>query len=284
MDDPFARFGVGPYDAVVCVVMQASVFLATAVAVLVSVVLLWVVSVRIKDASIVDIFWGLGFVLIAWVARFVAHGDASRQNALVVCTTLWGIRLGGYLFWRNHGKGEDYRYRAMRKKFGDRFAVVSFRTVYLTQGVLMWVVSIPLQLGQMKSVPSGLGLSGVVGVALWAIGLSFESIGDWQLARFKANPASAGQVMDRGLWSWTRHPNYFGDVCVWWGLFLIAVRPGGFVIASIVGPLAMTFLLVKVSGVPMLEKTIGRRRPGYIEYVARTSPFFPLPPKRPTRS
>lgn len=273
------RIGGFGLDPVTCLCMQASVFLATAGAVLVCLLSLWVVSVRIKDASIVDIFWGLGFVIIAWVARFVADGDAVRQNVLVACTTLWGVRLGGYLFWRNHGKGEDYRYRAMRKKHGERFAVVSLRTVYLTQGALMWIVSMPLQLGQMKVAPAGLGIVGVIGVALWAIGLTFETIGDWQLARFKANPASAGMVMDSGLWSWTRHPNYFGDVCVWWGLFLIAVRPGGFVFAAVVGPIVMTGLLVKVSGVPMLEKTIGRRRPGYAEYVARTSAFFPRPPK-----
>lgn len=260
--------------------MQASVFLATALAVLLAVVSLWVVSVRIKDASIVDIFWGLGFVLIAWVTRFVADGDGVRQNVLVLCTTLWGVRLGAYLFWRNHGKGEDYRYRAMRKKHGDRFPIVSLRTVYLTQGLLMWIVSMPLQLGQMKTSPTGLGVVGIIGIAFWAVGLAFESIGDWQLARFKADPASAGKVMDRGLWSWTRHPNYFGDVCVWWGLFLIAVRPGGFTIAAIIGPIVMTGLLLKVSGVPMLERTIGRRRPGYTEYIARTSSFFPRPPKR----
>jgi steroid 5-alpha reductase family enzyme len=167
----------------------------------------------------------------------------------------------------------------MRKKHGDKFAMISLRTVYLTQGLLMLLVSLPVQFGQMADRPTRLGPLAWIGVALWAVGLAFETIGDLQLARFKAQPDSAGKVMDRGLWSWTRHPNYFGDFCVWWGLFVIAAetRLG---LASFVGPLIMSVLLIRVSGVPMLEKTIGRRRPGYAEYVERTSGFFPRPPRR----
>lgn len=258
--------------------MQWSVLAASAAAICVLMLTMWLVSVKLHDASIVDIVWGFGFVVVAWVSRLVADGNVKRQNLLVVCTTLWGLRLAGYLYWRNHGKGEDFRYRAMRKKFGNRFPVVSLYSVFGLQGVLMFVVSLPLQLGQMPS--RKLGALAFVGVAFWLVGLVFESVGDWQLARFKADPASAGQVMDRGLWAWTRHPNYFGDCCVWIGLTLIAVDAGGVAWAGIVGGVAMAILLVRVSGVPMLEKTIGRRRPGYAEYVARTSSFIPRPPKR----
>jgi steroid 5-alpha reductase family enzyme len=260
--------------------MQWNVLLATAIAVVVLMLSVWALSIKLRDASIIDIVWGLGFVLIVWVARFVADGDRTRQNVLVVCTTLWGVRLGAYLYWRNHGKGEDFRYQAMRRKHGDRFAIVSLYTVFAFQGVMMWLVSLPVQLGQMRAVPSGLGVLGLLGIAMWSVGMVFETVGDLQLARFKADPASKGQVMDRGLWAWTRHPNYFGDFCVWWGLFLIAARGGSFVYIAIVGPVIMSTLLMRVSGVPMLEKTMAKRRPGYAEYVARTSAFFPRPPRK----
>jgi steroid 5-alpha reductase family enzyme len=258
--------------------MQWTVPAACFAAICVLMITTWLVSLKLKDASIVDIIWGFGFVVVAWVARFVAHGNPDRQNVLVACATLWGLRLAGYLFWRNHGKGEDFRYRAMRKKFGDRFPIVSLYSVYALQGVLMFIVSQPLQLGQMTK--KAVGVLAIVGVAFWIVGLAFETIGDSQLARFKKDPASAGMVMDKGLWAWTRHPNYFGDACVWVGLTLIAVDAGGVAWGSVIGGIAMIILLVRVSGVPMLEKTIGRRRPGYAEYVARTSSFIPRPPKR----
>ena len=260
--------------------MQWNVLAGTALAILVLMVLVWALSVKIKDASIVDIVWGLGFVVVAWVARTLADGDRTRQWVLVALTTIWGVRLAGYLFNRNHGNGEDYRYRAMRKHYGPKFPIISLVSVFGLQGVLMWVVSMPLQLGMMRSTPSGLGVLGIIGVAVWILGFGFETMGDAQLAKFKADPSSKGQVMNKGLWGWTRHPNYFGDCCMWWGLFLIAAAGGGFAWAAIIGPLVMTGLLLKVSGVAMLERTIGRRRPGYAEYVASTSAFFPRPPKR----
>jgi steroid 5-alpha reductase family enzyme len=264
--------------------MQASVFLATAIAVLLLMLAVWAISVRIKDASIVDIVWGLGFVLIVWVARFAAGGSwNTRQTFVLVATLIWGLRLGAYLGWRNIGKGEDFRYRAMRKKHGDKFWIISLRTVFLVQGVLMWIVSTPTQIAQMNFTRDAKhqGLDGflVVGSAVWLIGVLFESIGDLQLAKFKANPENRGKVMDRGLWAWTRHPNYFGDVCVWWGIWLMATS-APLAIIGIVGPIVMTFFLVKVSGVPMLEHSIAKRRPGYTEYVKRTSSFFPRPPKK----
>jgi steroid 5-alpha reductase family enzyme len=260
--------------------MQWNVFAGTALAVLALMLCVWAYSVKIKDASIVDIVWGLGFVVIAWVTKAIAKGDVTRQWILVALTTIWGVRLAGYLFRRNHGNGEDYRYKAMRKHYGPKFPIISLVSVFGLQGVLMWVVSMPLQLGMMRPSPKGIGILGVIGIVVWIIGFAFETVGDAQLKKFKADPASKGQVMKSGLWAWTRHPNYFGDFCMWWGLFLIAVVGGGFALASVIGPLVMSGLLIKVSGVAMLEKTIGRRRPGYAEYVASTSAFFPRPPKR----
>jgi steroid 5-alpha reductase family enzyme len=264
--------------------MQASVFLATAIAVALLMLTVWAISVRIKDASIVDVVWGLGFVLIVWVARLAAGGPWNTRHTLVlISTSIWGLRLGAYLGWRNLGKGEDFRYKAMRKKHGDRFWIISLRTVFLTQGVLMWVVSTPTQIAQMNfardAKHKGLDAFLIVGFVVWLVGVLFETIGDLQLAKFKANPDNKGKVMDRGLWAWTRHPNYFGDCCAWWGIWLMAVS-APLAIIGIVGPIIMSVLLIKVSGVPMLEHSIAKRRPGYTEYIKRTSSFLPRPPKK----
>lgn len=238
----------------------------------------WLLSVAIKNASIVDIVWGLGFVAVAWAVRLTEDGDTARQNLLVAMVSLWGLRLGGYLFWRNHGKGEDYRYKAMRKHWGARFPIVSLVTVFTLQGVLMWTVSLGVQLAQGSDSP-GLGVLAALGIALWLVGVFFETVGDAQLARFKKDPANAGQVMNRGLWRYTRHPNYFGDACVWWGIALVAAEtgPGRW---GLLGAAVMNVLLVRVSGVALLEKSLSKRKPGYEEYVRRTSSFFPLPPKK----
>lgn len=238
----------------------------------------WSVSVAVKNASIVDIVWGLGFVCVAWAVRFRVDGFSARQNLLVALTTIWGLRLAGYLFWRNHGKGEDYRYRNMRKHWGARFPWVSLVTVFGLQGVLMFVVSLPVQLGQGPLTPD-LGWLAVAGVIVWAIGLFFEVVGDAQLARFKADPANAGALMTTGLWKYTRHPNYFGDACVWWGIALVAAETtvGRW---GLIGAAVMTVLLRRVSGVVLLEKSLSKRKPGYAEYIARTSAFIPRPPKK----
>lgn len=239
----------------------------------------WVVSVAIRNASIVDIVWGLGFVAVAWAVRLRVDGLDSRQWLLTAMTTIWGLRLAGYLAWRNHGHGEDYRYRAMRKRWGSRFALISLFTVFTFQGLMMWIVSLPVQLGQADATPDQLGVLAWIGIAVWLLGLGFESIGDAQLARFKADPTNAGQVMDRGLWRYTRHPNYFGDACVWWGIALVAAETGTGA-WGIIGAVLMTVLLRRVSGVTLLEKSLTKRRAGYTDYVARTSPFIPRPPKR----
>lgn len=250
----------------------------SAVAIAVVMVGTWILSVVIRNASIVDIVWGLGFVVVAWVSRAVGDGDEARQWLLTILTTVWGVRLGGYLFWRNSGHGEDFRYRSMRKRWGPRFPLISLVTVFALQGTLMWIVSLGVQIGQDDPSPS-VGPLAVIGVLVYAVGLFFEIVGDAQLTRFKADPNSAGKVMDRGLWRYTRHPNYFGDACVWWGLAIIAAESGSGA-WGLIGAAVMTFFLRRVSGVTLLERSLKKRREGYDQYIARTSPFVPRPPKR----
>jgi steroid 5-alpha reductase family enzyme len=254
----------------------ASILVTTALVALGAFALLWLVSLLAKDASIVDPFWGASFVLVSWTAYVVADDPGSRQLLVALLVTVWGLRLTTYLSIRNLGKGEDYRYQAMRRRWGSRFPLISLGTVFVLQAVLMWVVSLPAQVTMADG--GDPGWVAWIGVALWALGLFFETVGDWQLSRFKADPSSKGEVMDGGLWRYTRHPNYFGDFCVWWGIFLVAVT-GSSMLWTIVGPILMSVLLLRVSGVAMLEKTISSRRPGYEEYVRRTSAFFPRPPQ-----
>lgn len=241
----------------------------------------WVVSLPLRNASIVDPVWPIGFVVVGWVAGLTGRGDGLRVSVLVALVTVWGLRLGFHLLRRNRGHGEDFRYVEMREKHGDRFWLVSLFTVFATQGLSMWVVSLPLQLGSgIDGRGTGWAVLLVAGVAVWLLGFVFEAVGDLQLTRFKADPASKGQVMDTGLWRYTRHPNYFGDACVWWGIFLVAADAGGWAWAAVVGPVVMTTLLRRVSGVTLLEKSMAERRPGYVDYVRRTSPFLPRPPRR----
>jgi steroid 5-alpha reductase family enzyme len=240
-------------------------------------VLLWMASVRLRDASIVDPFWGPGFAAIAWTAVAVA-GPSPRGLLLAALASAWGLRLGLHLARRSRGHGEDRRYAAMRAAHGERFWWVSLFTVFLLQAALMWLVSLPLQAGAALGREAPVGLLEAAGTALFLVGLAFEAIGDAQLARFLADPASRGRVMDRGLWAWTRHPNYFGDFTVWWGLGLAALGSGAW--WALAGPALMSVLLLRVSGVALLESTISSRRPGYAEYAARTSAFFPRPPRR----
>ncbi|HEY6533938.1 MAG TPA: DUF1295 domain-containing protein [Acidimicrobiales bacterium] len=265
--------------------MDWSILLWSALAVAAVMVIAWGVSLTLRDASIVDPVWPLGFVIVGWVAGLTGRGDGLRVTVLIALVTVWGVRLSWHLFSRWQGQGEDFRYAAMRERHGDRFWLISLVTVFGTQGLLMWIVSLPLQLG------SGIDGRGsawvvllVVGVAVWALGFVFESVGDAQLAAFKADPASKGQVMDHGLWRYTRHPNYFGDACVWWGIFLVAAGAGGWAWIAVIGPVVMTVLLRRVSGVTLLEKGMAERRPGYVDYVRRTSPFVPRRPAPSSRS
>ena len=240
---------------------------------------IWLASLWQRDASIIDIFWGMGFIALAWFYRsWMAPAETLRQTLVPVLVTLWGLRLSFYIFWRNRGRGEDYRYAAMRKKWGGGFPLVSLFLVFWLQAILMWLVAMPLLQIQVSPHPVGFSGFDLLGIALFALGFSFEAVGDFQLARFKADPANKGRVMDRGLWRYTRHPNYFGDAALWWGFgcFALATTDSLWTLAS---PLLMTFLIVKISGVGLLEKGLRSTKPGYRDYVRRTSAFVPRPPR-----
>jgi steroid 5-alpha reductase family enzyme len=255
-----------------------TIFPITAAVTVLLMLTVWGVSIVKRDVSIVDICWGLGFALIAVTTRATANGYAPRMHLITALTVVWGLRLSLYLLWRNWGQGEDFRYQAFRKRYGERFWLVSLYLVFGLQGLLMWVVSLPVQIAQIASVSARLTGLDAMGTLLWAIGLGFEAVGDWQLARFKSDPANRGKVMDRGLWRYTRHPNYFGDALVWWGLFVIAsATPAG--VWTVIGPVVMTVFLMRVSGVPLLERKLVRTRPEYRDYMQRTSAFVPWFPK-----
>lgn len=247
-------------------------------AVLALAALVWLVSLARRDASIADVAWGLGFVVLAWLYRDLG-GAASFRAALVpVLVTIWGVRLAAHILVRGRGRGEDPRYAAMRRRWGARFPAVSLFTVFWLQAVVLWIVALPLLQVQTAAAPWS-RLDGL-GVALFAAGFAFEAVGDLQLLRFRADPANAGRVLDRGLWRYTRHPNYFGDAALWWGLGCLALAtPGG--VWTLAGPALMTFLLRRVSGVTLLEKGLRESRPGYRDYVARTNAFFPWRPRKP---
>jgi steroid 5-alpha reductase family enzyme len=244
---------------------------------LLAMLVLWLVSLAIKNVSIVDVYWGLGFVVIAAVAAICNRPPTNRVALLLGMTSLWGMRLAAYLLWRNWGKPEDRRYAEMRKHHGDQFSRVSLVTVFLLQGLLLVWIALPLQAAAVAKTPAPFGLLDALGVFVWLVGLTFETVGDLQMAKFQSDPANEGRVMDRGLWRYTRHPNYFGDFCVWWGLYLTAAAGGA--AATVLSPVTMSLLLLRVSGVTLLEKTIGERRPEYVEYKKRTSSFFPRPPR-----
>ncbi|MFC5288813.1 DUF1295 domain-containing protein [Actinokineospora guangxiensis] len=254
------------------------IFLATAIAVVVFIGVVFGISVRLGKYDTIDTAWGLGFGVIALVALALSYGDGPNALRITVTalTVVWGVRLGVHLHIRNHDKPEDRRYVAIQSRAKGNPRLHMLRVVFLTQGVLMWIISLPVQVAQTGS--AEFHALAWVGVALWVFGFAFETIGDAQLTRFKADPASKGKVLDTGLWRYTRHPNYFGDACVWWGLYLMACH-SWWGAATVVAPLIMTYLLAKGTGKPLTEKHLSSSRPGYADYVARTSGFFPLPPK-----
>jgi steroid 5-alpha reductase family enzyme len=253
----------------------AATLALSAGAVLALLIATWLASLALRDASIVDVAWGLGFVVVAWVAFATGDGDGARRTLLAVLVTVWGLRLAGYIGRRKlRHPGEDPRYGAWRERWGKRFWLVSLSNVFVLQALLVWIVSLPVQGASARA--GGLGWLDFVGIALWAVGLFFEGVGDAQMARFKADASNRDTVMDRGLWRFTRHPNYFGDFCVWWGIGLIALSSGAW--WTLVGPAVVTLLLTRVSGKDHLERTLSQR-PGYAEYVARTPAFFPQPPR-----
>ncbi len=242
---------------------------------------LWLLSIASRDASIVDVFWGLGFVLVAALSNS-EDGYAPRQAIVGLLVSLWGIRLAVHLLLRNRGKGEDPRYQAMRKRWKNRFPIVSLVTVFVFQGTGMVIVSLPIQATMRATSPANITPLDVIGAVLCAGGIAFEAIGDLQLTRFKAKRGNGKKVMDKGLWRYTRHPNYFGDALMWWGFGLVAIAVQAW--WALVGPALMTFLLVRVSGLALLERRMikAKKRPDYAAYIARTSAFVPMPPKKVT--
>jgi steroid 5-alpha reductase family enzyme len=233
----------------------------------------WAVCTVRRNVGLVDIFWSLFFLLAAGLYVIAAPQAGPRATLVLVLVTAWAVRLAAYLTARNWNAPEDHRYRQIRARNQPNFEWKSLYLVFGLQGLLAWIISAPLAAAVAS--PAPLGLLDWAGVLLAAFGIVFESVADAQLARFRRNPANAGKVLDQGVWRWSRHPNYFGECCVWWGLYLLAVAGGGAWTAF--SPLLMTLLLLRVSGVTLLEKDIGERRPAYRDYIARTSAFVPWP-------
>ncbi|KOV79949.1 DUF1295 domain-containing protein [Nocardia sp. NRRL S-836] len=250
-------------------------YLVSLVTVLVSLTALFGYADRRGRYDLIDSAWGPGFAVIALVTFAFADGEPARNLLVTALTVIWGVRLGLHILLRNRGKDEDPRYRDILKRAKGNPRLHMYR-VYLLQAVLMWIVSLPVQVAQHLDAP--LGVVDWAGTTLWVVGFTIESVGDWQLSRFRADPANEGAVMDRGLWRYTRHPNYFGDAVVWWGLFLFAAH-SWVAVLTITSPVVMTWLLAKGTGKPLLERDIVARRPGYAEYVRRTSGFVPMPPR-----
>jgi steroid 5-alpha reductase family enzyme len=251
------------------------VMAVSALALLAYMLALWALSLALRDVSIVDPGWPAGFVIVAWLALALGDGCRGRRLLIAILVSLWGLRLAGYLLVRKlRQPGEDPRYTDMRSKARGSFELKSLATVFALQGALIWIVSLPIQGAAPRS--GHLGALDWLGVAAWAIGILFEAVGDGQLARFKSDPVNAGRIMDRGLWRYTRHPNYFGDFMVWWGIYLAALSAGAW--WAIASPLVMSTLLIRVSGKDLLESRM-KSRPGYAEYAAATSGFVPLPPR-----
>ncbi|MFJ8867636.1 DUF1295 domain-containing protein [Streptomyces sp. NPDC102473] len=242
----------------------------------------FLIALRKGLHRIVDVAWGLGFAAVALASYAMSAGDGDGGGRLLVTvlTVVWGLRLAVHIGRRGRGHGEDPRYEAMLAKAPGNPGLYALRKVYLLQGALVWLISLPVQAACYLTGPPAWWAW--AGTALWAVGLGFEAVGDGQLARFKADPANKGRIMDRGLWSWTRHPNYFGDFCVWWGLFLIVCGEPAVAAATLVSPVVMSLLLTLGSGKALLERHMAGR-PGYEEYRARTSGFFPRPPRAPGR-
>jgi steroid 5-alpha reductase family enzyme len=254
--------------------------ITTAAALLVMMAVTFAVALKAGRHSVVDTAWGLGIALAAVVSLLASagHGQPTRRYLLLAASVIWGLRLAGYVTWRNHGKGEDPRYRDLLSRAPGNPNAYALRTVYLLQAAILWLACLPIQAGMLERAP--VGALTVIGAVLWLGGFVFESAGDWQLARFKADPENQGLIMDRGLWRYTRHPNYFGDACMWWGLFLISLGSWA-ELPFAVAPLLMTFILTRGTGQRLTDQRMAATRPRYADYAARTSGFIPLPPRRP---
>ena len=248
-----------------------SVFAWSGASLLLVAAVFWLISLIRNDVSIVDSLWSLMFLLVTLVYVSLVDDGGPRANLIVALVALWAIRLSVYITWRNHGQPEDYRYQEIRANNEPFFRYKSLYIVFVLQAVLAWVISMPLAAA--ISGQSAIGFLDYAGVALFAVGLTFEALGDFQLSRFRRDPANAGKVLDTGLWRFSRHPNYFGNFTLWWGFYLVALSAGGW--WTVISPLLMSILLLKVSGVALLEKDISVRRPQYENYILHTNAFFP---------
>jgi len=239
---------------------------------------LWIVSILITNVSIVDLFWGTGFIILNGWYFLASQVSTSRQIILLVMVTIWGLRLSLYLAVRNIGKGEDFRYREFRKKYGEKnYWWISFFQTFLLQGVLMWLISSTLWGANQNLNKNGLNIIDYLALLVWIIGFAFETGGDYQLAKFKSNIANKGKILSSGFWRYTRHPNYFGDAAVWWGYGLLCIAAGQY--WYLWGSILMTLLIIKVSGVALLEKTLKVQKPQYMDYIQKTNAFIPWFPK-----
>ncbi len=255
-----------------------SIFLYALIPIISMMILLWIISIFIQNVSIVDIFWGIGFILATTTYYMLAPGNENRKLLIFSLIMIWGLRLSIYLALRNMGKGEDYRYKEFRRKYGEhRYWWVSLFQTFLLQGVLMWLISLPILASMFYRTDDGLYWADYVALALWIIGFIFETGGDWQLFRFKKNPENKGKLLNTGFWKYTRHPNYFGEAVVWWSFGIFSMAAGGY--WQIIGSVIITFLLLRVSGVTLLEETLVDTKPGYRKYMESTSAFLPLPKK-----
>lgn len=256
-----------------------TLFSQAAIIILILVTLLWIWSVLIKNVSIVDIFWGFGFVVVNVLYVFMSGDLNARKILILALVSIWGLRLSIYLAYRNIGKGEDFRYQEFRRNYGPkRYWWFSYFQTFLLQGALIMIVSLPL-LGINSSTGSGnLIWLDYLGIIVWLIGFTFEAGGDYQLMRFKQDASNKGNVLNTGFWKYTRHPNYFGDSAVWWAYAIFSIAAGSY--WQIIGSIIMTLLIIKISGVALLEKTLNETKPKYREYIKRTNSFFPWFPKK----
>jgi steroid 5-alpha reductase family enzyme len=239
--------------------------------------LLWLASLAVRNSSIVDMWWGPGILLIGLTYALISGGASNRRTMVLLLLTIWALRLAWHIGARNIGHGEDFRYAKWRGERGASWWWFSYFKVFLLQAVIAWIVAMPLYYAVTAPAPPHLTAWDYAGAIVFAIGFVFEGLGDEQLRRFKANPANKGRVLDSGLWRYTRHPNYFGEAVMWWGFGLFSIAAGGYL--GLIGPAIITFFLIRVSGVALLEKTLRESKPDYANYIAKTSAFFPMPPR-----
>lgn len=257
--------------------MMLNFMLYSALAIFIYMTIIFIVALIRKDNSVADIAWGIGFILVAVLTLFLEKGFTARQILVTALVSIWGARLAIHIFVRNRGRGEDFRYTQWRKEWGKWFVLRSYLQVFILQGLFLLIIAYPIMLVN-RSQETGISFFDIIGALIWAVGFVFETVGDFQLLRFKRNPENKGKIMNRRLWKYTRHPNYFGESVMWWGIFLIAlpVKNGW---TALVSPVLITFLLLRVSGVILLEKKY-RGNKDYEEYARTTSAFLPWFPKK----